>query len=331
MKPNAIFKVKPDSGEVLASYPSIRKAAKAEKVHRESIRLIINKLNRQCAGGNWVTADFLENLGEDSESDTSVVSSGAKILILDIETAPLEAYVWGLWKQNIFAAQLISNWYMLTWAAKWLYDGNLMSERLTPEEAVSEDDKRIVEKLWLLLDEADVVIAHNGDKFDLSRIRSRFLVHDMMPPNFYKQLDTLKVARKEFDFSRNSLDSLAEILELEGKSYTSFELWSKCKNGDPEALEEMEAYNIQDVYVLEDVYLKLRPWIKGHPNLDLYIDSPDAHCPHCGRSVLFLEEGYVYTQAVRYQMYRCSYCRAVSRGKSGVKYKNKKKISAIPR
>lgn len=84
------------------------------------------------------------------------------ILILDIETSPLKAYVWRLWKQDIYLDQLISDWFCISWAAKWLNHPETMSDVLTPDEIKNEDDSRIMKGLWNLLNDADIVIAHNG-------------------------------------------------------------------------------------------------------------------------------------------------------------------------
>ena len=86
-----------------------------------------------------------------------------KVLVFDIETAPLKAYTFRIWKENInpHNGQLRSEWFMLTWSAKWLFDNNIMSDKLTSKEALAEDDRRIVKTMWKLLDEADVVIGHN--------------------------------------------------------------------------------------------------------------------------------------------------------------------------
>jgi len=195
-----------------------------------------------------------------------------KILLLDIETAPLRAYVWRLWKQNIYIDQIISEWFMITWAAKWLLEPEILSQRLSSKEILQEDDKRIVETLWHLLNQADIVIAHNGKSFDIPRIKSRFLLHGLPPTTFYQQVDTKEVAAKEFGFSSNKLESLARNFGIEGKSDTDFTLWSSCMDGDEDALKYMEEYNRQDVVVLEDVYLVMRPYIKAHPNYNLYID-----------------------------------------------------------
>jgi hypothetical protein len=321
-----ILKISPVTEQVIGEYPTIAEAARVMNVDESSIRKRLNHPTRTCKGYRWAET-FVDKGTEVKPSE-----SRAKILLLDIETAPIAAYVWGLWDQNVFGDQIISDWFMLTWAAKWLGEEEVFSNRLSSLEAVEEDDSRIVKKLWSLLDEADVVIAHNGIKFDIPKINSRFLVHGFMPPSTYKQIDTLKVARNHFGFSSNKLQSLAQLFGFDGKNDTDFNLWKKSMKGVREALVEMEQYNAQDVRVLEDVYVKLRPYIKGHPNLDLYMDDEKPHCPSCGSIDITVMHGkFFYTQAVKYKQYRCNNCGAVSRAKSGEKYENKKQISAIPR
>ncbi len=325
MQKTAIYQIDPSTNDVVDEFPSIRAAGRSVGVNKETLRLILNHPDKLCRGFRWITQDYCNKLPEQEYK-------GAKILVLDIETAPLEAYVWGLWKQNIYSEQLISNWYMLTWAAKWLYSDRIMSDVLTPTEAITENDYRIICSLWKLIDEADIVIAHNGDKFDIARMKSRFIVYEMKPPSFYKQLDTLKVARKEFGFLSNSLNALAKIFNVPCKYNTSFSLWKGAKQGVQEDLDAMELYNRQDIKVLEDVYLRMRPYIKGHPNLDLYVDDEKSSCPHCSSKKLIVEEGkFAYTQALRYPMYRCTNCGAIARARKGLKYQFKKQISSIPR
>jgi hypothetical protein len=238
-----------------------------------------------------------------------------KILLLDIETAPVEAYVWGLWQQNVSLDQIISNWFMLTWSAKWLYSPEVMSDAITPEEVLEENDKRIVWSLLKLLDEADVVIAHNGIGFDVPKVNARAVTWGFMPPSPYQQIDTLLIARKQFGFSSNKLEALARMFKIPGKIETNFQLWSDCKKGDQVALAKMEQYNRQDVIVLEEVYLRLRPWVKGHINLGLYGLSDKMICPNCGSTHLEEDGGFYYTGMGRYKTYRCQ-CGAVSRART---------------
>lgn len=234
-----------------------------------------------------------------------------KILIIDIETAPLRAYVWSRWKQNVYLDQTISEWFMLTWSAKWLFSNTIYSARLTSQESLNEDDKRITKELWELINEADIVVAHNGNSFDIPKINTRFLLNGLPPTKPFQSIDTKIIAAKQFGFSSNKLDALARYFGFKVKLDTEFELWDKCLRGDEEALKYMEEYNQHDVELLEEVYLKLRPWIKNHPNIGLYAEADTPVCGNCGSPHL-QEDGEYYTQVGRYKVYRCE-CGALSR------------------
>ena len=207
---------------------------------------------------------------------------------------------------------------MLTWSAKFLGSDITYSEKLTGKEAVEEDDSRIVKKLWNLLNDADMVVAHNGDAFDLPKIRSRFAIHGLPPTTFYHQIDTKKIAAKEFGFASNKLDALAKSFGIGSKIHTEFELWSECMKGNDTALEEMRVYNVYDVEILEKVYLKLRPYIKNHPNVTFYSTSNAMRCPSCGGKHLY-KESFYHTHASVYQTYRCQDCGALSRDRKSIR------------
>jgi hypothetical protein len=253
------------------------------------------------------------NLPTDFDLDSPSLSP-AKILIFDIETAPLRSYTWGVWKQNVAPVQIISDWFMLTWAAKWLFEDDIMSGKLTSEEVIAEDDKRITKGIWELLDEADIVIAHNAKKFDVKRLNTRFLLHGLNPPMPYQIIDTLDTARKQFSIVHNRLDYINEILGLGRKKDTGgFDLWVDCMKGDKVALSNMEEYNIQDVAILEETYLILRPWIRSHPNIGLYIEQDVDACPNCGSEALAWGGTPYTTTANRYESFRCGSCGSLGR------------------
>lgn len=258
-------------------------------------------------------------------TQTDFLKNEVKILVLDIETTPLEAYVWStqVWKARISDDLIISQWFMLTWAAKWLGEDTVMSMRLTGEEALAEDDGRITKGLWELLNQADIVIAHNGDSFDVPNINTRLIVNGLPPTKVYRTIDTLKVARKQFGFTHNSLNALGKLFNLGVKIGTNFDLWRRAKNGKDEALEEMEIYNQGDVTLLEAVYLKLRPYIKGHPNLGIYSMMEDNQCGHCGSTNLAEDGSYLYTNTGKYVTFRCNSCGAVSKARKSILTKEK--------
>lgn len=254
----------------------------------------------------------------------------AKILILDIETAPVKAYVWRMWKENISLDQVISNWFMLSWSAKWLGENEIMSDVLTGKEALEENDERIVYSIWKLLNEAQIVIAHNGIKFDLPKIQSRFIIHGFPPTTPYKQIDTLKVAKQQFGFSSNKLDALATYFNIENKIGTDFQLWKDCLDGNEQALSYMCKYNEMDVLILEKVYLRLRPYIKGHVNIGLFEDKSNV-CPHCGsENILPIDGQFSYNNTTLTELYRCQDCKAVSRGAKNIYPKEFKKSLIRP-
>lgn len=311
-------------GNYISEYPTKAAAARAVGIDEASIR-------RSIKFGRKVFGKFRYYNSDVVSENTVTNKSKAKILVLDIETAPIRAYTWGLWQQNVYIDQIISNWFMLTYSCKWLGSNSVMSDRLTGEEVLNEDDSRLIKGLWKLMDEADIVVAHNGNSFDIPKINSRFLVNGLNPPSPYKQVDTKIIARNQFGFSSNKLEALARLFGFDGKYDTDFDLWARCMKGDEEALAYMEDYNCQDVIVLEEVYLKLRPFAKGHPNLDLYTDDAEPSCPHCGsKNIELIKDKFFYTQSVKYETYRCE-CGAISRSKTGLKFDNKKQVSAIPR
>jgi hypothetical protein len=246
------------------------------------------------------------------------INTSAKVLILDIETAPISAYVWGIWNQNIGTHQIQSDWFCLTWAAKWLFEDKVYSGKIKPKEVLQQDDKRIIQGIWNLVNEADIVIAHNGEKFDMPRLNSRFILNGLNPPLPYQQIDTLKHIRRQFGFTSNKLDYVNKLLNLERKKETKFELWENCMKGNATALSEMETYNVQDVRILEETYLLIRAWIKPHPNMGLFIlDEKEHRCPNCGSNDLAAQGKMYYTTANAYDLMRCSNCGASSRKRLG--------------
>jgi len=229
-----------------------------------------------------------------------------KILIFDVETSFYHFVGWGTYKQFIQHYQITQHQYIISWAAKWLYDDNVQSDVVTPEESKNRDDKRVLKSIHKLLDEADIVIGHNGERFDLRKLRWRFISQDMQPPSPFKVIDTLKVARKEFFAPSYKQDFLTKYFKLEGKLQTDFSLWVDCEAGVPEKLDEMVEYNRHDVMGLEELYLKIRPYIRNHPNLGVLMD--DDICPTCGSKHLKETSSVYLTSANKFPVYKCERC-----------------------
>ena len=236
----------------------------------------------------------------------------AKILIFDIETQPNLSYTWGKWQQDVIRFK--SEWEMLSFAYKWL------GERKTI--AVGRDkfsEEALVLRLRQLFDEADVVIAHNGNSFDVKMCNAKFIEFGLTPPSYYKSIDTKLVAKRYFRFNSNKLDDLGNILGLGRKIETGgFDLWLGCMQGDKKAWKKMLAYNKQDVVLLEKVYLKLRPWIDNHPGINLLEGRPEA-CPKCGSGPLQKRGTIKTTKVALIQRYQCQNCGGWSQARKSQK------------
>ncbi len=242
---------------------------------------------------------------------------GAKVLIFDIETSHIEinAKVWSIWQQNLNPSHITKDWFILSWSAKWLFEDEVISAYCKPKEVKNGDDSRIVQSLWNLLDECDICIAHNLNKFDRKVAQTRFLKNNLPLPSPYQTIDTLLHARKQFKITSNRLDYLGEYLGLGRKIETEKGLWDLVEDGDKEAMKKMVEYCEQDVKLLESTYLTMRPFIQPHPNLGLFIKEKfDMTCPSCGGNHLSPIGEYA-TTVNTYDAYRCDDCSSLTRAR----------------
>ncbi len=262
-----------------------------------------------------ILSKFFADESNKTEEESSV-NHTAKILLFDLETSPIVARVWSLWQNGINIDDIVRDWSLLCFSAKWLFDEKVLSFRLTKEELESRDDSRIVKELWDLLDKSDIVIAHNAERFDVRKSNARFLKHELNLPSPYQIIDTLKSAKKKFNLTSNKLDYIARYLGVEGKMVTPSGMWREVEEGNYNMLIKMDEYCQQDVLCLEQVYLKLRPYIQPHPNIGLHIVDNAHSCPSCGSQNLNWEKDKVYTtNANQYHAFRCNSCNSLGRSR----------------
>lgn len=248
-----------------------------------------------------------------------------KVLLFDIETAPILAHVWGLFDNNVALNQIERDWHVLSWSAKWLGSKKVMYADQRYAKNL-EDDRRILKKIWKMLDQADVVITQNGKKFDVKKLNARFIMHGFPPPSSFKHIDTRKIASKHFGFTSNKLEYMTDQLctkykKLKHKKFPGHELWKECLAGNIAAWKEMEKYNKYDVLALEELYEKLRPWDTS-VNFNVYHDDAVTRCS-CG-STDFVRNGFFYSSSGKYQRYSCKECGAEYRDKKNQLSKQKR-------
>lgn len=226
---------------------------------------------------------------------------GPRILIYDIETAPILAHVWKLWDNNVGLNQIDSDWYIMSVAAKWLGEDEVFywdQQDVYPME----DDTYLLSKLWSLLNEADIVIGQNVKRFDTKKVNARFVLNGFPKPSTYRQIDTMIIAKEQFGFTSNKLEYMTDKLcpehkKSKHKEFPGHELWAECLKGNPLAWAEMKSYNIDDIHGTEALYNVLSSWDSKLPNFDVYVDDVLDMSE-------WVDDGYVHTNLAKYKRYR---------------------------
>lgn len=234
---------------------------------------------------------------------------GPRILVLDIETFGLVVETWGIWQQVITPDQIIKDWCLASWAAKFIGEEKVMymdnRNRKDPR-----DDKQIVMGMHKLLNSTDIIVTQNGKSFDIKKLNARFAFYNLPPTSHVKHFDTKQVSKRKFGFTSNSLKELCKYLHIkfqksEHKKFPGRDLWRQCEAKNLDAWKEMQKYNILDVLATEEVYKKLEPW-DNSINHNVYREDCDIIC-NCG-SKQFKQNGHAYTEVGKFKRYKCKKC-----------------------
>jgi uncharacterized protein YprB with RNaseH-like and TPR domain len=203
-----------------------------------------------------------------------------KRLFYDIETSPMIAYTWRIgYDLNLNHTNIISDWKIICVSYKW--EGSDKIYNLKWDK--NQDDKELVRKFVNVLNQADEIVAHNGDRFDIKKIRTRAVLQGVQMKPKYRSLDTLKKAKAHFSFNSNGLNNLAKDLNVgEKMPHTGFQMWKDVLDGKKSALKMMCDYCNVDVIVLEDVYLAMQNYILHNTNVSTHNGGYKCACPNCG-------------------------------------------------
>lgn len=223
-------------------------------------------------------------------------------LYFDIETSPNIGFFWQPgYKISISYENIIKERAIICICYKWSDSQKVYSLQWDSKQ----NDKKMLQDFIKVADQADELVAQNGDNFDIKWIRTRCLFHgiSMMPQ--YTTIDTLKIARQGFRFNSNKLDYMSKFMGRKGKIQTSFDLWKdialkNCKK----SLAEMVRYCKQDVLELEYVFNKLNPYTKPKTSIAEY----KSDCPECGSEDMRVKNYKVSGAGVKYATLQCFDC-----------------------
>lgn len=228
---------------------------------------------------------------------------GPKILFIDIEVSPNVVTSWGLWVNGGLNHENIEQERSII-SASWKWKGEKEVRSSQISSARPTDDRKVVIDICNAIEEADAVVAHNGNKFDFKWIRTRRVFHKMPPLPRFLQVDTRRIAKDKFYFNSNKLDYLAQFLGIGGKIQTDYKLWKRCLKGEKKAIDEMVRYNKMDVVLLEKVYDRLVPYMPANYGTMFLTDKSRPSCPQCGGEKV-QRRGYDHTRTNKYERWKC--------------------------
>jgi hypothetical protein len=252
------------------------------------------------------------------------VEQKPRILTYDLEVAPNIGSAYGMHDTNLL--WMIKDWYLLSVSWKWFDEKKThviaLNDFPKRYKKDSTDDYEIAKKMFELLEEADIAIGHNINRFDRRKANTRLLLHGFDQPAPYKQVDTLTVLRRQFAISSNSLDFACKFLGIGGKMVTPKNLWQKIiEQPDEKTWNIVKRYNKVDVIKTEKLYLRIRPWVVNHPHIGTMEGRPDK-CEVCGGAQMHQHTKKTYAKRGWKYQYKCYNCGHYQLGTKLHKFEN---------
>lgn len=251
-----------------------------------------------------------------------------RVLFIDLETTPNLMAGFDLWQKYYDPSCILKERSLISVSWCWEHDlkmrhASLLDCRTRLEKDVY-DDYHVVKVVHELISQADVVVAHNGRKFDMKMFRTRALINGFPPIPEPIILDTFEECKRYFKFNSNRLDYVGQVLGHGKKLKTGQELWNrivfpKSKRDRDDAIRQMVTYNDRDTELLVDVYHTMLPWMQVGKVFNHVLDEHDD-CPHCRKSSTLRHSPSwtVCTKAYWYKRYRCTSCKGWATGKKNI-------------
>ena len=234
------------------------------------------------------------------------VRTNRKRLFFDIEVSANIGLFWQSgFKLNIGPESIIKERAIICICYKWEDSKEVHSLEWDSKQC----DKKLLEKFVKIANEADELIGHNGDRFDLSWIRTRCLFHRIPMFPKYVTIDTLKISRSKFKFNSNKLDYIAKFLGVGQKIKTDYGMWkdimlNKCKV----SMAKMVKYCKMDVIVLEKVFKELSNHIEAKTHYGVTFGADRGSCPECGSDEITINKRRTSASGVKKVQYICKTC-----------------------
>lgn len=251
----------------------------------------------------------LSKTQEDKYFELIQNKEGIKRLFFDIETTPNLVYSWRIgWNLTITPDNIVEERKIICMSYKW--EGSDKIHRLVWDK--NQCDRQMLIDFIKIANQADEMVAHNGDRYDIKWIRTRCIFHRVAMFPQYKTLDTLKKAKSGFNFNSNKLDYIAQFLGVGAKvKHSGFDMWKDVMRGDKKALEEMGAYCDGDIVVLEDVYLTMQNYMIVNTHAGVINGNNKYSCSVCSSEKSLLLKNNVTALGTIKRLMQCNDCNHV--------------------
>lgn len=239
-----------------------------------------------------------------------------KVLLFDIETSPCFGWFWRPgFNQTITHSQILEENKIICICYKWHGDDKIHT--LTWDK--NQCDKKMLADFSKVLIEADSIIGHNGEAFDVKWVQKRIAYHGLPPLGQLPTDDTMKQMKKHFNLNSNSLAYSAKYFGLELKGTPGgIDTWLDIiKKKCPKAMKLMTDYCELDVKVLDELYTKILPYVNPKQS-HTASDKENHFCPACGSNDM-IKYGTYRTRVATYQKRRCNSCLKVTKDSNRIK------------
>jgi hypothetical protein len=231
-----------------------------------------------------------------------------KTLICDLEISYAIYYAFPSKKPQFLHSSQLKEYFFCPCAA-WRWDHEATTQAIsvlnnkTRYRKSHKDDYIIAKKLHDLFNEADIIVAHNGDAFDIKHANLMFAKHGLAPVKETKSVDTLKIARQRFSFAGNDLDHLCKFFKIPGK--TEKPDWIRLTEGYEDEIQKATEYCKNDVDSLYGVFKQIAPFIKKYPAMRKAMGGV-SECDFC-KSKHLQKRGFGFDGNV-YARIKCMSC-----------------------
>jgi hypothetical protein len=215
------------------------------------------------------------------------MTKSPKICVFDIENSQSLGYFFDVYETSINHDDIVIPSYIFCISYSWWGEDRVYTLCIQDFPRFKKDihdDTEVLKEFSKVVEQADILVGHNIDRFDIKKINGRLFLKGLPPMPTVKTIDTLRIAKKYFRLDYNGLDAISKDLGLSGKTENSKGLWRKCFEGDIKSLNQLAKYNKNDVRINKKVFEREMPFLKLVLSKEFV-----CHNPVCGSREVILK------------------------------------------